>query len=133
MDENNRQKRKGHFMKDAIRRWTRPEAVLPMAAITFLIALWEWTVRIFAISPNMLPPPSLVAEALWKLSVSGVLFHYIIASLFRVTWGYFLAVATAIPLGLFLGLWPLGRAIFNTTIPPMTWSILSEFLASIIK
>ena len=29
--------------------------------------------------------------------------RYVVASLFRVTWGYLLAAATAIPLGLFLG------------------------------
>ncbi|UKL14265.1 ABC transporter permease [Dissulfurimicrobium hydrothermale] len=115
------------MMKDAIRRWTQPDRVLPILTIAVLIALWEWTVREFAISPNMLPPPSQVAAALWELSVSGVLFHYIIASLFRVTWGYFLAVATAIPIGLFLGLWPLGRAIFNPIIQflrpisPLAW------------
>lgn len=33
----------------------------------------------------------------------GLLFRYIIASLFRVTWGFVLAVITAIPLGLAVG------------------------------
>lgn len=115
------------MMKDTVRGLTQPNKVLPIAAIIILIALWEGTVRIFAISPNLLPPPSQVAAALWGLSVSGILFHYTIASLFRVTWGYLLAVAAAIPIGLLLGLWPLGRAIFNPMIQflrpisPLAW------------
>ena len=114
-------------MRNTLRNWIQADRILPAIAVMALIALWEWAVRIFSISPSILPPPSGVAAALWRLSLSGVLFDYIVASLFRVTWGYFLAVATAIPIGMFLGLWPLGRAIFNPIIQflrpisPLAW------------
>jgi NitT/TauT family transport system permease protein len=44
-----------------------------------------------------------VLEGIAELGRRGLLVKYIVASLFRVTWGYLLAVATAIPLGLYLG------------------------------
>jgi NitT/TauT family transport system permease protein len=44
-----------------------------------------------------------VLEGIADLGRRGLLAKYIVASLFRVTWGYLLAVATAIPLGLYLG------------------------------
>jgi NitT/TauT family transport system permease protein len=40
---------------------------------------------------------------MWELAARGLLFKYVVASLFRVTWGYLLGIAIAIPLGLTLG------------------------------
>ena len=44
-----------------------------------------------------------VGSAFYELGTNGVLWRYTIASLFRVTVGFYLAVAAAVPLGLFLG------------------------------
>ncbi|MDA8162340.1 MAG: ABC transporter permease [Desulfobacteraceae bacterium] len=119
--------RKNGFMKGALSKCRQADRILPALTVVVIIALWEWVVRIFSISPGVLPPPSRVAAALWGLAKSGVLFDYTVASLFRVTWGYFLAVAAAVPIGMFLGLWPLGRAVFNPIIQflrpisPLAW------------
>lgn len=44
-----------------------------------------------------------IASSLYELSTNGVLLRHTVASLFRVTAGFYLAVALAVPLGLFLG------------------------------
>jgi NitT/TauT family transport system permease protein len=51
----------------------------------------------------MLPGIQEISQAFWQLSSSGVLLRYAVASLFRVTLGFYLAAFMAIPLGLFLG------------------------------
>ncbi|HWP84656.1 MAG TPA: ABC transporter permease [Terriglobia bacterium] len=58
----------------------------------------------------ILPGPWEVAQAVVELAEKGLLLKYVVASLFRVTWGYLLAVSTAIPIGLFLG-WHLRLAL----------------------
>ena len=40
---------------------------------------------------------------MWELLRSGLLLKYVVASLFRVTWGFLLAAVLAIPLGLLVG------------------------------
>ncbi len=74
-----------------------------------------------------MPGPLAVLKGLWELALAGKLFDYTIASLYRVTWGYCLAVATAVPIGLVLGRWGIGRALFNPLIQflrpisPLAW------------
>ena len=72
-----------------------------MAFIALLVALWQLGASRQA-SP-ILPGPWAVARGLAELIHKGVLFRYVVASLFRVTWGYLAAVVLAIPIGLFLG------------------------------
>ncbi len=63
--------------------------------------MWQVAVRH---QPNpLLPTPWQVVRALGELLVSGLLVKYVVASLFRVTWGFLLAAALAIPLGLAAG------------------------------
>ena len=58
---------------------------------------------------------------------SGVLLKYMVASLFRVTWGFLLAVATAVPLGLAAGWFRRGELALNPLaqifrpISPLAW------------
>lgn len=63
-----------------------------------------WHLAVVSNPANLLPTPREVLVALWELAASGRLFNHIVASLFRVTWGYLLAVAVGLPLGLWLGL-----------------------------
>jgi NitT/TauT family transport system permease protein len=51
----------------------------------------------------ILPGPLGVVGGIVDLVRHGVLFKYIVASLFRVTWGFSLAAILAIPLGLLIG------------------------------
>ena len=50
-----------------------------------------------------LPGIQQISSAFCELIRNGVLIRYTVASLFRVTVGFYLAVATAVPIGLFLG------------------------------
>ncbi len=50
-----------------------------------------------------LPGIQQIGRAFWELSNNGTLLRYSVASLFRVTVGFYLAILLAIPLGLFLG------------------------------
>jgi NitT/TauT family transport system permease protein len=69
-----------------------------------------------------------VALGLRELLERGLLIKYVAASLFRVTWGYLLAVASAIPLGLALGWWRRGGRALNPLlqilrpISPLAWT-----------
>ncbi len=73
----------------------------PLAFLLALLLLWQWAV---ARHPGqLLPGPWAVGKALVELARSGLLVRYTVASLFRVTWGFGLAAATAIPLGMYLG------------------------------
>jgi len=74
---------------------------LPIAFPTILVALWQFGVS--RQSSPILPGPWSVVTGLAELIHKGLLFKYIVASLFRVTWGYLSAVVLAIPTGLFLG------------------------------
>ena len=76
-------------------------SALPLATVAALVALWALAARYQ--STGLLPAPWAVVRGLVELLEKGLLFKYVVASLFRVTWGYVLAVVTAIPFGLVLG------------------------------
>jgi NitT/TauT family transport system permease protein len=73
----------------------------PLAFIALLLLLWEIGVRRQA--SHLLPGPWGVAGGIADLVRHGLLLKYVVASLFRVTWGFVLAVVLAIPLGLAAG------------------------------
>ena len=64
--------------------------------------LWDAALRLSA-GPRLLPLPHEVAGAIVELAERGFLVKHVVASLFRVTWGYLAAVVVGIPLGVVLG------------------------------
>ena len=98
-----------------------------ITSFVVIISIWEISVSFFHVSPFKFPGPGEVGIALWELGASGALFDHIVASLYRVTWGYYLAVATAVPIGLLLGSWHTARKILNPLIQflrpisPLAW------------
>jgi NitT/TauT family transport system permease protein len=73
----------------------------PVLFIAILLAAWQVAVKR---NPGyILPGPWGVVEGITDLARHGFLFKYIVASLFRVTWGFGLAAVLAIPLGLVIG------------------------------
>lgn len=75
-----------------------------MLPITFIaVLLLGWQVAVSRHPGYILPGPRGVVLGIADLLRHGLLFKYIIASLFRVTWGFTVAVVTAIPLGLMIG------------------------------
>jgi NitT/TauT family transport system permease protein len=76
---------------------------------------------------DILPSPWQVALGIDELVRKGLLLKYIVASLFRVTWGFALAVILGVPLGLLLGWLPPAYQALNPLIQvlrpisPIAW------------
>ena len=98
--------------------------LLPLTGI--FVALMAWQIAV-SLSKSLIPGPFVVARAIGELAVKGLLVKYVVASLFRVTWGYLAALVIAIPLGLALGTAPLGELALNPIlqvlrpISPLAW------------
>jgi NitT/TauT family transport system permease protein len=73
----------------------------PFLFIALLLAIWQLTVS--RRPDRLLPGPWEVALGIGDLIRHGLLLKYVVASLFRVTWGFAMAALLAIPLGLTLG------------------------------
>jgi NitT/TauT family transport system permease protein len=78
-----------------------PARFRPILFIIVLLVSWEIAVELHP--AQILPGPIAVAGGIIDLLHHGILFKYVVASLFRVTWGFALAALLAIPLGLMLG------------------------------
>jgi NitT/TauT family transport system permease protein len=76
--------------------------LLPLSGIAVLVLVWDAALRFGAASP-LLPTPPAVVRAIGELAQKGFLVKHVVASLFRVTWGYLAAVLVGIPLGIVLG------------------------------
>ena len=74
---------------------------LPLGTGTLFLLMWDLGVRISG--SDLFPKPHEVARGIVELAQKGLLLKYIVASLFRVTWGFTLAVLVGVPLGLVLG------------------------------
>lgn len=77
------------------------EWVAPWAFASALVAVWQIAVPWQDVP--IIPGPLAVLRGIVELAERGLLVKYVVASLFRVTWGYLLAAGLAIPFGLFLG------------------------------
>lgn len=73
----------------------------PLAFIVILLGVWHIAVNRQPV--HLLPDPLQVATGFVELIQRGLLLKYVVASLFRVTWGFCLAAAIAIPAGLAIG------------------------------
>ena len=99
--------------------------LLPVAGIaSFLLA---WAVAIALSHQTLLPGPWKVLLAIGEMARKGTLLRFSVASLFRVTWGYCLAVLVAVPLGLALGWFGRAEKMLNPVfqvlrpISPLAW------------
>lgn len=74
-----------------------------VAPLIFLVVLWQVVVTVFNVNPRIFPDVPTVARAGWGTIVDGSLFAHVGASLWRVTVGTVLAILTAVPLGIAMG------------------------------
>jgi len=77
------------------------EWALPSALAIALVAIWDLICR--AVGSDVFPTPFVTWLAFIELLESKRLWGDVVASLFRVTWGFFLAAGVGIPLGLVIG------------------------------
>jgi NitT/TauT family transport system permease protein len=75
--------------------------LLSLSGVAALLLAWDLAVR--AKSGGLLPGPWAVARAIAELAANGLLWKHLVASLFRVSWGYVAAVGLALPVGIYLG------------------------------
>ncbi|HWG19544.1 MAG TPA: ABC transporter permease [Terracidiphilus sp.] len=103
-----------------IRIWLRPVFFL-------FVLLGIWQLAILRHPHQLLPGPWKTAKAIGYLVEHGLLIKYMVASLFRVTWGFLLAVAVAVPLGLAIGWYRRAEMALNPIlqilrpISPLAW------------
>src|SRR2546425_12166992 len=75
--------------------------VLPLVVAAVFLLAWDLSVR--ASGSEIFPKPVEVLRGIGELFRKGVLLKCVVASLFRVTWGFTLAVVLGVPIGLLLG------------------------------
>jgi NitT/TauT family transport system permease protein len=86
-----------------------------------------WHLAVASSAGTLVPSPAQAALAIVELAQKGLLVRYIVASLFRVTWGYLSALLLAVPAGVLLGLWRRGELAVNPMlqllrpISPLAW------------
>jgi NitT/TauT family transport system permease protein len=100
--------------------WLRP--------VLFILGLLgAWQLAVYLHPHQLLPGPWKTAGGIADLIPHGLLIKYVVASLFRVTWGFFLAVVLAVPLGLAIGWFRRAEMAFNPIIQilrpisPLAW------------
>jgi len=82
---------------------TLARALVPLSGIAVLVLLWDVALSVGEGPFQLLPRPLAVVRAIGELAQKGFLLKHVVASLFRVTWGYVAAVVVGIPLGIVLG------------------------------
>lgn len=97
----------------------------PLVFVALLLVCWQ--ILISRQPARLLPGPVGVVGGIADLLRHGLLLKYVVASLFRVTWGFLLAAAVAIPAGLALGWYRRAGMAFNPLlqllrpISPLAW------------
>jgi NitT/TauT family transport system permease protein len=103
--------------------------LLPFSAAAVLVGVWYGAA--LRQTSGLFPNPTEVVLGLVELLERGLLAKYVVASLYRVSWGYLLAVVTAIPFGLLLGWYRRGEQALNPLIQllrpisPLAWIPIS--------
>jgi NitT/TauT family transport system permease protein len=94
--------------------------IMILAAWAFLESVSIWNVSVF-------PGPYQVSISMWELIKSGVVLQHTVASLFRVTVGFYLAILIGVPLGILIGRLLIVRKLLNPfiqflrPISPLAW------------
>lgn len=97
----------------------------PIFFIAVLLVIWQ--IGANRQSAPVLPGPLGVVAGIADLMRHGLLLKYVVASLFRVTWGFALAALLAIPMGLAIGWYRRAEMAFNPIIQilrpisPLAW------------
>ena len=99
--------------------------ILPLLVGALFLTIWHLAVK--SSNSDIMPTPWEAALGLVELAQQGLLIKYIVASLFRVTWGFLLAIGIGVPAGLLLGWYRPAAAAFNPMIQilrpisPIAW------------
>lgn len=103
------------------------KTVLPLVTLFFVLLLWELITRFSGWSSNVFPGPIAVLTSMGELTANGSLLKNTVASLFRVSLGFSIAVILGVPLGIILGRLEIAKLAFNPLIQflrpisPLAW------------
>lgn len=112
---------------DRIRRFVRP-----FLGLALFLLLWQ--LATLGNKRTDIPGPWLTLQGLAEILREGVLLRNVVASVFRVGWGFLLAALVGIPLGLALGRIPRLNQLFNPPvqllrpISPIAWLPIATLL-----
>jgi len=102
--------------------------ILRGAAFPFLIiVLWEIAFRLGMLNALIVPSPMAIGHTFMKMLFNGLLGKHLLASTIRLTYGFFISVLSAVPLGLLVGKakgfrhWVNPTLSFLQQIPPIAW------------
>ena len=85
-------------------------------ALLLVIAVWQLAGTMGWINPLFLPSPSAIAVAIYKLAISGALWHHLSVSMIRIGTGWILGTVAGIIVGFGIGLSALARGVGITFI-----------------
>lgn len=98
-----------------------------LISLIILIGVWQLALWLSGIGEHVFPGPYLVALSFFDLLFDGTLVKHSVASLYRVTVGFYMAVVLGIPLGILLGRSKFARQLLNPAIQflrpisPLAW------------
>lgn len=101
--------------------------LLPVAVLMLVLIAWYIISYFNILHGSVFPAPGEVLSGFIEEATTGRLYNDIIASLFRVTAGFFLAVVLGIPLGLWMGVQSYAREAllpavnFFRNLSPLAW------------
>ena len=105
----------------------KSSVLLPLVAFVITLIIWEIAVLLGGLSEQAFPSPHSVMRSLVELALNGTLLKHSVASLYRVTAGFYLAVVLGVPLGILLGRVKILRDLFTPLlnflrpISPLAW------------
>ncbi|RLB83526.1 MAG: ABC transporter permease [Deltaproteobacteria bacterium] len=101
--------------------------LLPAFAFSLVLLLWELLARYSGWNEHVFPGPVKVLFGMQELFSKGILLKYSVASLFRVTAGFYFAIIFGVPFGIIIGKLNLFKLFFNPVIQflrpisPLAW------------
>src|SRR5438445_7494946 len=78
-------------------------------ALALVIGLWQLAGSAALVNPLFLPAPSAIAVAIYKLAVSGALWHHLSVSIMRIGTGWILGTVAGVIVGFSIALSSLTR------------------------
>jgi len=107
------------------RNFSIAPVLLPLGVAVLFLAAWHLAVK--GSGRDIMPAPWQVVLGIGELQRNGLLVPYVTASLFRVSWGFIIAVLVGVPFGLLLGWFRPAFMAFNPfvqalrPISPIAW------------
>jgi NitT/TauT family transport system permease protein len=101
--------------------------LIPFLGFAALLMVWDALARFSGWSRQVFPGPVVVLVSMGELVANGMLLKHTVASLYRVTVGFYLAALLGIPLGIALGMMKTASSLINPLIhflrpiSPLAW------------